>query len=387
MKLKRKAPNSLQLLDTEDFKGIHRTGGKIRDLHEQLNKLREGSDARGGREITLQKALDRGELSINDVPVTDMTVDKLLVDIGIDKHSDRLDAVINLPQDQRWIVPELFLDPIEKGIRQENDFLQALIATTQDVAQLVAQQPQIEIHNSGQDMVEGSTGTAPEEGETVVFSSRSIKTEKFEKKVSIPSEVTQFATLDQLDLFLRNLAKRWGLKQTRRALDVLINGDRTDGANDAGVFGVEDGADFAWKDFTRVSTRFRRLGYTPTTVVATEDNVIDVMNITEFKNREDGTSLGTIRVQGGLITQWDFFAHSLISANQLLFLDPAFACQELVSQGMRVESERIMEKDLTATYVRMRNAFAILFRDARGLMDKSVTIAGTPFPPFMNPVD
>lgn len=297
--------------------------------------------------------------------------------------------VLDLPEDIRWIVPEIFLEIIELGMRQNNDFYQALIAGSVDMNTLTFNMPQIEAYNEADHgMQEGGIGTTPAEGVGVVFSSREVRTSKFERKIGIPHEVAKYSSLDQLQLFLTRLAKVWGLQLTRKAIDVLINGDQLDASWAAGTIGVDDSSNLLqWIDLIRIMTRMGRLGYAPTTAVTTEDNVVHVLNIDEFKNLQQGRSLGEARIQGRLPTSWDFYMHSVIGTDKYVFLDPAYAVQELVSEGMRIESERIISRDMSATYLRIQNGFANIMKDARIVVDQSVDFATTPWPAWMAPID
>ncbi len=373
-------PNALGLLS--DSSGDN---GKIRHIYDTLIKLRKT-----GHDITLSQALKSGAVKFSaGVTLKDITLDKLLHDIGIDRKRDMLLAIVALPEDQRWIVPEIFLEAVEKGMRSDNAFYQAITAQSiqRDVAEF--QQPQIEAPSiADQGLNEGGTATSPDEGVQVVFSTRGVKTTKFQRKLSIPEEVMRFSTLDQLDIFLVRLAKMWGLQLTRRAIDVLINGDALNGSLAAGTIGVRDtGNKLAWVDLIAVMARASRLGYEYTTVISTEDQAVHVLTLDEFKNLQQGRAIGEVRLQGRLPTTWDYFMHSVIGSGNYIFLDPSASLVELVSMGLRVESERIMARDMSATYVRIQQGFANLFRDSRVVVDEAQTIAAAPWPTFMTPLD
>jgi hypothetical protein len=359
--------------------------GKVREIHEGLNSLREK-----GNDFTLTEAAKTGALELScGVNLKDITLDKLLVDLGIDRKRDTMQFVLELPEDIRWIVPEIFLEIIELGMRQNNDFYQAIIAGMIDMNTLTFQMPEISAYNiPDHGMNEGGIGTTPEEGVGVTFSSREVRTTKFERKISIPHEVAKYSSIDQLSLFLTRLAKVWGLQLTRKAIDVLINGDLLTGALAAATIGVDDSSNkLEWIDLIRIHARMGRLGYNPTTVVTTEENVVHVINLPEFKNLQQGRSLGEVRIQGRLPTSWEYYMHSVIDADHYVFLDPAFAIQELVSEGMRVESERLMDRDMSVTYLRIQNAFANILRDARVIVDQTLDYIGNEFPAWMDPID
>lgn len=362
---------------------IHGVSGKLEKLHKELIRIREN-----GNDVTLTQASERGMVNLNGVPFT-VPLKDLLVDLGIDTKKHTMKFVLDLPTDHRWIVPEIFLEIIELGMRQNNDFYQALIAGSVDRNTLEFQMPQISEYNEADHgLQEGGIGTTPAEGVGAVFSQRAVKTTKFERKIGIPHEVAKYSTLDQLQLFLTRLAKVWGLQLTRKAIDVILNGDQLTGTWAAGTIGVEDSSNLLeWIDLIRIHARMNRLAYNPTTVVTTEDNVVHVLNLPEFKNLQQGRSLGEARIQGRLPTTWDFYMHSVIGADNYVFLDPAFTCQELVSEGMRVESERLMERDMSNTYVRIQNGFANIMRDARIIVDQSVNFSANPWPAWMTPID
>jgi hypothetical protein len=379
-KRKIKAPNSLGLIS-----GSNGDGGNVRRIHDTLIELRKA-----GEDLTLTKAIERGAIKLESGQVLkDITIDKLLHDIGIDRKRDTLSAIVALPEDQRWIVPEIFLEAVELGMRADNAFYQAIVAQSIQRDTPEFQQPQISAPSiADQGLNEGGIATSPDEGVQVVFSSRGVKTTKFQRKLTIPEEVMRFSTLDQLDVFLVRLAKMWGLQLTRRAIDVLINGDAIGGGLAAGTIGVDDSSNgLQWIDLIRIMARAGRLGFQYTTVVSPEEGAVHVLNLPEFKNLQQGRSIGEVNLQGRLPTTWDYFMHSTVGTDNYIFVDPSAALVELVSMGLRVESEKLMNRDLTATYVRIQQGFANLFRDARVVVDQAVDFSGNPWPAWMTPID
>ncbi len=383
----RKAPNRLGILS----KDAH----NLEFIHKQLNTMRVG-----GKDILFSSALERGVLkAANGAKIVlaagegdgGLNVfDQFLQDVGIDKYQDTTSFVLALPEDQHWIVPEFFLEAIEQGMRSQNEFYQALIANVVTQETLEFQQPELGPPSIvGQGLNEGAAGTTPEEAQQVTFNSRGIRTTKFERQILLTHEVQKYSTLDQLQVMLVRVAKMWGLQLTRRAIDVLINGDATNGSLAAGTIGVEDLSNgLQWLDLIRIMARARRLGYTYTTVVTGEEETIHVLNLPEFKNLQQGRSLGEVRLQGRLPTTWDYFMHSVVGAGLYIFLDPTATLSEFVSEGLRVESEKIMQKDVSATYVRIQQGFGNLFKDARILVDSTVDFSpSNEWPVDYTPID
>lgn len=361
--------------------------GQMQRLYERLNAARKE-----GRDFTLTSLMKAGQLRLesDSAPIPcETTLDALLHDIGIDMRHDSLASIVQLQEGQRWIIPEVFTEILDLGMRQNNAFYQALIGQRVEGAVPSFRQPQISAHSiAGQGLQEGGIGTSPVEGEMVTFTDREIRTTKFERKIEIPEEVFRYSTLDQLQIFLRKLAISWGLQLTRKAIDVLINGDKIDGSLNSSVIGVENTSDkLAWIDLTRVSTRMSRLGYMPTTVISDESGLVHVLNLEEFKDVKSGNVIGTLKLQGILPNQWSYFTHSVVPAGKYIFLDPRFALTEFISQGLRVESEKILSRDLSATYVRMTHAFANMFRDARVVVDETTAFSGNGWESFMSPID
>lgn len=368
---KKTAPNTLGLV------------GKIRDIHEQLTAKRKE-----GYHVTLPGAFTRGLLTINGQKAKDeLSIDKLLHDLGIDKR-DTLAAVVALPEDQRWIVPEFFLETIEQGMRQQNDFFRNLLAGTVEVPQLEVQQPQVGFYStSGQGLNAGATGTTPEDATQVIFSNRAIKTEKFERVITIPHEAQRYSTLDQMQTLLTRVSKVWGLQLTRQIIDVLQNGDQLDASQAAGTIGVKDTTNkLQWFDLSRISVRAARLGFNYNTVVTNEDGVLRFLNLPEIKeNQFSGQPLATVRVNGRVPGSYDLWPHSAPASGKFIFLDNKAAVQEIIAEGLRVETERLMERDITRTYVRIQHGFTNLWREARVVVDENT--AFTSFPSFMAPID
>lgn len=374
-------PNNLGLAD------------QWRDIHFGLQDRRlKGEDITLGAAIRAGfKAPNGRTLKLSDLKVETEAeaIDLILADLGINKQKTKLSDIVSLPETHNWIVPEIFLTAIEHGMRQDNAFYRSVVAETVSANSDEIKQPSIGFPSiEEQGMREGGRATTPAVGGLVEFSSRSVRATKFERTLNVPWEVQQFATLSQLQIFLTRLGKMWGLQLTRSAIDVLINGDAIDGSLAAGVVGVENTTNkLQWIDLIRVLTRFGRLGFMPTTVITTEAGAIHALNLDEFKNRQDGSALGQINIQGRLPTSWDYFMHSTVGADKFIFLDPAFALRQITVAGLRIESTRNAALDLTSTFVRMHHAYANIERQARVIVDQSIAYSGNQFPSWMAPID
>ena len=284
----------------------------------------------------------------------------------------------------RWIAPEAWLDPINRGAVQAG-YYNDLIVRDEPVSQDKVSIPYFNLSDaSAKDTDEGAT---IEEG-TVDYNSKDVKIKAKARAIKISYEAIMFNSISLVALFFEDFGRRFALALTRDAVDVIVNGDLADGSEAAPVIGVSAAGTLAYKDFLRVGIRFNQLGRTGLAAIANEDMCLEYLDLSEVKSKQNlGASLMPVKFKSAVQTPEDLYASDKVAANRIAVVDTSVSLVKLTAQPLLVETEKIIMKRLEGTAASMITGFAKLQRNASVIVDKSIAYAGNPFPAWMSPVN
>lgn len=338
---------------------------------QQLDAARAGSESSKPVEISLEEFVqNRYGLSLEDY------MDK----IGVNSKIDTMQNLFTMPnQSIRWLVPEIIRAAILTGVR-EAPFYPNVIASDQPINGLSAIMPMINMSDA--------TPARVNEAETiplgsVSFGQKSVTLFKMGKGFKITDEVRNYVSLDVMSIFLRDFGIQLGYALDTLAMDVLINGNNTDGSESAPVLGVQDPAQgIQYKDLLKLWIRASRLGRRFTTMIGSEDTALDILDLPEFKIRMSGTTTATLNLHTPVPNSADFYIHPSVPSDDVLLVDPSAALIKLTARQLMLESERIVSNQTEAIYASLTTGFSKMFLDAALLLDKTQQFSG--FPEFMN---
>jgi hypothetical protein len=187
-----------------------------------------------------------------------------------------------------------------------------------------------------------------------------------------------------MSIFLADVGIKLGSALSVNAVACLINGDQADASEAAGVVGVASANAMTYGDFIKVFVRGSLRGRKWTKTIGNEDTVNFVLNMDEFRktNKVGNAELG-LNTKTPVPKDIDIYTHNSVPANQLVMVDPSLAMVQLTAQPLKVESERIVSRQINGSYVSLTTGFAIIQRDARIILDRSVTTA---WPAFLAPL-
>lgn len=101
----------------------------------------------------------------------------------------------------------------------------------------------------------------------------------------------------------------------------------------------------------------------------------------EFRKRDYLLNPQGLNVRTPIPATSNYDIHGAMPADdQIMLIDNRAALVKLNSTALRVESDRIVERQVNGTYITTTTGFANLFNDARLIMDKSLDFAGNGFP-------
>jgi len=341
-------------------------------LHKEMELVRQT-----GRDITLAQHLAS--------QYDGMTVDKYYAELDVDPTSVSIGQVLDRQDEAvRWLVPEIFRDAIRKGFIASPIYRDFIIRE-----ETVAQPTQVApfwdttgIDNSPKPL---GAGESMELG-ALKYGQKTVHISKSGIGLEIVDEAIRYSSISLMSLFVQDVGIKLASSLTRELISVLINGDQADGSEAAGVVGVGTANTMAWNDFIRVFVRGGLRNRNWTKVIGNEITINYMLDMPEFRtsNKVANPELRlNVKTPGVLPQALDAYVHNAVPNNQLIMVDPTLAVVQLTSMPLTVESDRIVQRQLNGTYVSLTTGFMNIFKDARIILDRSVT---TDFPSSYAPL-
>lgn len=310
-----------------------------------------------------------------------ITQDELFSKIGINPKVDTLENIFSMPdQSVRWVVPEIIRAAVTLGMR-EAPFYPNLIAGDQPISGLTAIMPYINMSDAAPSKVNESE-TIPLG--TISYGQKNVNLFKIGKGIKLTDEVKNYVSLDVLGIFLRDFGIQLGYSMDTLALDTIINGNKVDGSEAISVIGTTSGNSIVYRDLLRVWIRASRMGRNFNSMIGGEDIALDILDLTEFKTRQSGTTQATLDIKTPVPNSANFFIHPGVPDNSTLMVDKSAALIKLTAQQLKLESERIASNQTSAIYASLTTGFSKMYQDASILIDKSKAFSTYGFPDFMD---
>ncbi|MEQ8822635.1 MAG: hypothetical protein RLY93_20555 [Sumerlaeia bacterium] len=343
---------------------------KIREMHEKLGALR-----RQGYDATLASIL---EDEYNQTP------QEMLRELSINPRKHSVDFVLNLADDRKWLVPEVFRSAIREGFVRA--WYREVVAADERVAQPSVVVPSFEYSDA-----EPKT-TA--EGESVPVGSvsykdKTVRLHKHTIGLDISYEAIKYTSLDLAAVFFEDFGSRLAGRLNAYAVSVLENGDQSDLSHSAAVIGVNDTTPgITYADELRLFIRGAMIGRRFSKIVASEEAANVILNLAEHRRKttRDAAAELPLNVKTPVPEEADLYADAHVTANRAIFVDPARALALLTASALEVESQKIIEKQIEKSVASVTAGFASLVRDGRVALDGSIAYAGNGFPAYMTPV-
>lgn len=283
---------------------------------------------------------------------------------------------------QRWISPEIWLDPIQRGAVQAG-YYNDLIVRDEPVSQDSVNIPYFNLSDANaKDTEEAAT---IEEG-TVSYGTKTVKIKKRARGIKISYEALQFNSLSLTSIFFEDYGRQFALALSGDAVDVIVNGDVADGSEAAPIIGIKTPGTPAYEDYLRVAIRFNLLGRIGLTAIGNESTALEFLNLPEVKNKQfAGSPLMKVSFKSAVQTPEDLYASHKVPANQIVIQDSNVSLVKLTAQPLLVETERIIMKQIQGTAASIITGFAKLQRNASVVIDKTLNINAATFPAWMSP--
>lgn len=338
-----------------------------------LEAARSGNDKRKPIEITFEEFVKNK---------WGLSQGSLFEKLGVNPKVDTMQNVYNMPdQNIRWIVPEIIRAAITLGMRQA-PFYPNIITGDQPISGLQAIMPHINMSDATPARI-NEAETIPLG--TVSFGQKHVNLYKIGKGFKLTDEVRDYVSLDILGIYLRDFGVKMGYAMDSLAMDVLINGNMPDGSESAPIIGVYDtDKGLVYKDLLHIWVRAARMGRNFTTLIGSEDQAIDLLDLPEFKQRYQGTTQATLTLHSPVPTNADMYIHPGTPDKEIMLIDKSAALMKLTAKQLSMESERIVSNQTNAVYATVTTGFSKMYQDATVLLDSSKKFSENGFPDFMN---
>lgn len=330
------------------------------------------------RSMTLSDACESlGCTTLNKVSFENMMTDH---SIGLDFSNVSSTGNTNqILGDHRFIIPELIISAIRTGYIH-SALHTNWIATTQPISTKEITMPQIKRGDGT--MTKIAEGADIPMG-SVSFGQKRADVFKVGTGFSISDELLYQSSMDILFIYLQEVGNDLAISSDIVALDVLLNGEQANGSESAPVIGVETVGTFAYKDLKRAFTRGKRLSQPYTRIIAGEDDGIDITSIDKFEGFNGGQKIASINSILGVPETFDIDTH-VPPADQIVFVSPTRALAKLSYKGLMIERQRNPRNQTEELYITDFLGFAIIKRDARLVVDKSIAFSTNGFPAYMD---
>ncbi len=285
---------------------------------------------------------------------------------------------------QRFVSPEVFLDPVNRGAVQ-GTFYPDLIIREIPVAQPEAIVPRIDLSDAA--LADSNEAATIEEG-SITYSTKTVKIKKKARAIKITDEAVMFSSLSLLQIFLEDFGRIFGHTLNGMAVDTIINGEQADLSEAATVVGVESTTNgITWFDLARVAIQFGLIGQVGTQIIGNATTALNFLNLPEVKNKQfPGAPLLATMMKSPLTMPEDLYVSPKVGANKVVIQDPSSSIVQLTAMPLMVETERIVMKQINGTAMSIYTGFSKIQRKASVILDGSILFSGNGFPTYMTPL-
>jgi hypothetical protein len=282
----------------------------------------------------------------------------------------------------RFVNPDVYLDTINKGLVQ-GPFYQDLIIREETVPQKTVTMPFVDLSDATlKDTGEGET---IEEG-SVTYGDKVVTLQKKARGLKITYEAIRYNTLSLVQIFFQDAGRLLGNTLNGMAVAAIVDGDQDDGSEAAAVIGVEDTDDgITWRDLARVALQGSLIGRDYSQAIGSAAVALDYIDMDEMKRMFFGSAMLPTQLKTPINMPRELYASAAVGANKLVLNDPSASLVQLTSAPLLVEAEKIISKQIEASYMSITTGFGKVQRTASIVIDGSITYTGHEFPTWMAP--
>jgi hypothetical protein len=361
---------------------------KIKKLHEELQQVRDN-----GVDRTLREHLQLNYSDFSREP--NLSLEKYFHEYGIQnptKMTVKQFLTLDSNKDLIWLFSEMILSMVTEGYRETFN-VNELLAMSVDTAQTTVTLPVIDTRPMKRviDKDRGVTMGVQFQTDSVTVGDKRINIDKFGVKLDLPYEVVDDTPFDILAIYLKQRGVCLALDKIRYLIDVMVSGDGgqdrksvkvEDTIAEIGVKDTEEG--ITYRDILRTAVRMSLKGFPAVNMIGEEEQVVDVSMLEEYYQRYQGTPNSQLEMKGGIITPNKIYpVVDGIGEKRLVLQSPQYCTGEFKKQGLLIETDKLISRQLHEVVISTRSAMMNFFRAARVLIDGTKAFSGNGFPTFM----
>lgn len=283
----------------------------------------------------------------------------------------------------RWLFPEILREAIRLGMSID-PLWRSLIFSEQTISMPSIKIPALQASDARPTKL-GEAETIPTG--TLAMDEKEVGTQKIGVGLKVTDDILNYVAINLLTPFFQDMGTQLDACQDNMAINALINGDGKNN-NAAPVIGVSSPGMFQYQDLLKPWLRTGQIRRQSKVILANEDPGFEILQLPQFNTRDTmmpGIDNRFLRLRNPLPTSQDVIVDGAMPiANQIMLVDTTKALMKLNSAPLRMESERIVERGISGTFVTMAVGFAIMFTDARLIIDKSLPFSGYGYPAYMD---
>lgn len=261
------------------------------------------------------------------------------------------------------LFPEYIARCVEKGIMQ-NQILKQIVATTSKIDNLnyrsLIINSEDELNNQPKPVTEGEA--IPET--QLKISENNIKLQKLGRILTASYEAIEFQKINTFARAIERIGVNFANSMIVNAIDVLTNGDSK--KNPATSVATKESDKISYDDLIEVWTKFEN--YEMNTIIAHPVLIAKIAKIEELKNPISKLNFPT---HGTLATPLgaQILRSNVAPKQSVIFLDNNYALNQIVAKGITVESDKLIDKQISRTSISIIHGFSIICNDARIIMN------------------
>jgi len=323
-----------------------------------------------------------------------MNLEKYYQDMGITFHRTTVSNMIELAEsseEYKWLWKETLLAAIHTAAYTDPLHL-LIIAYSKTHTGKVATMPMIDTSDMRssykKEKAVAAGGTFEED--SITFTDKTKKYQKFGKTLKIPYEVISDCTLDVISEFMKGYMGIVFDGKLDMVLDALISGDGAtnsleqavdSSAAEIGVDNTTNGIQF--KDIKRGAIRLSRLKKPADVMIGSEAMINNITELEEFKKRYEGTPLSPLTINGYKSLPDAALITDTVNENDLVLVSKNNAVAEFIKQALMIETDKIISRQMIEVVISEWLCYLNIFRDAKLIIDGSKAFSSNGFPSWM----
>jgi hypothetical protein len=362
---------------------------KIEKLHNEMVAIRKQ-----GRNIFLRQHLNESYPNFSSSD-PDMRLEKYFAEMGFDYHTATVKQAIDMAEGDlsyKFLWTETILPALFEGVYTSADYRYLIASSKPDKSSQVTQ-PYIEAENIKKSHGKKNVippGTEPDENE-VGISGKTKTPEKFMTSYSLKYETIQDCQISVLSEFLKIYTEVEDSGKLDAVIFTIVEGDDAidpstkakvdSSAAEIGVLDTQNGLTFP--DYEQTCIRLSKIKRPLDLCIGSETNIRTIRNWDEFKIPYQGKPIHDFKIKGIDPLARDGIIYDGMEEKILLICKKA-CIAEKVKQGLLIEEERIVTKQIIKMVLSERLSFLNILRSAKVVIDPSKTFTSAGFPDFLS---